>query len=102
MKNKLATSVLLLAIATTAFSQETPEDNYFQKNFNNRIHLGYFSSYFDDNIRLLQVGYDAILKMIYINPQYNLLDVGLGLNGLLAYDMVEGIKMVPLIKRKSV
>ena len=92
MKNKLATSLLLLAIATTAFSQETPEDNYFQKNFNNRIHLGYFSSYFDDNIHLLQVGYDAILKMIYINPQYNLLDVGLGLNGLLAYDMVEGIQ----------
>jgi len=84
--------ILLLAIATTAFSQETPEDNYFQKNFNNRIHLGYFSSYFDDNIHLLQVGYDAILKMIYINPQYNLFDVGLGLNGLLAYDMVERIQ----------
>jgi len=60
MRNKLAASILLLAIATTAFSQETPEDNYFQKNFNNRIHLGYFSSYFDDNIHLLQVGYDAI------------------------------------------
>ncbi|GBU24397.1 hypothetical protein R83H12_01027 [Fibrobacteria bacterium R8-3-H12] len=92
MINKIAISILLFGLATNAFSQETPADSYFQRNFNNRVHLGYFSSYFDDNIRLLQFGYDAILKMIYINPQYNLFDAGLGLNGLLAYDMVNKIQ----------
>jgi len=73
-------------------SQETSEGNFFQRNFNNRIHLGYYSSYFDDNIRLLQCGYDAVLKLIKIHPQFNLLDFGLGLNVLLAYDMVNEIQ----------
>jgi len=89
MLKKIAMFFLFLNIFTiNTFSQETSEGNYFQKNFNNRIHLGYFSSYFDDNIQLLQCGYDAVLKLLYINPQYNFLDFGIGLNGLLAYDMV--------------
>jgi len=95
MKNIIAVTVFLFAAAVTntfAQTQETSEGNYFQRNFNNRIHLGYYSSYFDDNIQLLQCGYDAVLKLIYINPRYNFLDVGIGLNGLLAYDMVNKIQ----------
>jgi len=93
MFKKIALFILLFSFLTiNIFSQETIEDNYLQKNFNNRIHFGYYSSYFDDNIQLLQCGYDAVLKLIYINPHYNLFDFGLGLNGLLAYDMIKEIQ----------
>ena len=89
MVKKIIIFILLFGFLTiNIFSQETSEGNYFQRNFNNRIHLGYYSSYFDDGIQLLQGGYDAVLRLIYINPHYNLLDFGIGLNGLLAYDMV--------------
>jgi len=74
------------------FSQEDIKDNWFQKHFNSRIYLGYYSSYFDDNIKVLQCGYDGILKLIDITPKFNLIDVGLGLNGLLAYDMMNKIE----------
>ena len=77
MLKKITIFILLFGLLViNIFSQETSEGNYFQRNFNNRIYLGYYSSYFDDNIRLLQCGYDAVLKLIYINPQYNLFDFG--------------------------
>jgi hypothetical protein len=93
MDKKIAKFILLFGLlTTTVFSQETSDSNFFQRNFNNRIHFGYYSSYFDDNIKLLQCGYDAVLRLIYINPRYNLLDFGIGLNGLLAYDMLNEIQ----------
>jgi hypothetical protein len=79
-------------LVMNVFSQENNEGNFFQRHFNNRIYLGYYSSYFDDNIQLLQGGYDAVLKIINITPNFNLLDIGIGLNGLLAYDMVNEIQ----------
>jgi hypothetical protein len=79
-------------LAMNGYSQENSEGNFFQKHFNNRIYLGFYSSYFDDNIQLLQGGYDAVLKLININPNFNLLDVGIGLNGLLAFDMVNEVQ----------
>jgi len=74
------------------YSQENGEQNWLQRHFNNRVYLGYYSSYFDDNIKILQGGYDAILKLIDITPSFNLLDIGIGLNGLLAFDMVNEIQ----------
>jgi len=74
------------------FSQENNEQNFFQKNLNHRVYLGLYSSYFDDNIKLMQAGYDCALKLIHITPNFNLLDFGIGLNGLLAYDMVNKIQ----------
>jgi len=74
------------------YSQENTVQNWFQKRFNNKIYLGYYSSYFDDNIQVLQSGYEAVLRLIDIKPNFNLLDVGIGLNGLLAYDMVNEVQ----------
>jgi hypothetical protein len=79
-------------LAINIYSQENTEQNWFQKHFNNKIYLGYYSSYFDDNIQILQGGYEAVLRLIDIKPNFNLLDVSIGLNGLLAYDMVNEVK----------
>jgi hypothetical protein len=85
---KIKIFILLFAFITiNAFSQETYEGNYFQRNFNNRIHLGYYSSYFDDNIQLLQCGYDAVLKWFHSsngkpydnNPALNTIGMIIGL-----------------------
>lgn len=54
--------------------------------FSNRIYVGTYGSYFSDNIRLMQLGYDFVLSFIDITPSYRLLDVGLGVDGLLAFD----------------
>ena len=81
--------IILLLFTIPGFSQETAEENFFNRNFYNKVYFGYYSSYFDDNIQVLQCGYEAALKLIHFTPNFNLLDFGIGLNGLLAYDMVK-------------
>jgi hypothetical protein len=70
------------------YSQENTAQNFFQRNLNHRVYLGLYSSYFDDNIKLLQGGYDCVLNLIHITPDFNLIDFGIGLNMLLAFDQV--------------
>ena len=91
-KKSILFIVFFCVFSLWAFTQETDEEKFFQRNFNNKIYLGYYSSYFDDNIQVLQCGYEAALKLIHITPAFNLLDFGIGLNGLLAYDMVNRIQ----------
>jgi hypothetical protein len=93
MNKKIIISVFVFGfLSINVYSQENNGDNFFQRHFNNRIYLGYYSSYFDDNIQVLQVGYDALLSLIDVTPNFNLLDIGVGLNGLLAYDMVNEVQ----------
>jgi hypothetical protein len=93
MKKKIVILAFVFSfLVVNIYSQENNEGNFFQRHFNNRIYLGYYSSYFDDNIQVLQAGYDAVLNLIDITPNFNLLDVGIGLNGLLAYDMVNEVQ----------
>ena len=91
MNRKFIILIFILS-AINGYSQENSEENYFQRHYSNRIYLGYYSSYFDDNIQLLQGGYDAVLKLINITPYFNLMDVGIGLNGLLAFDMANEVQ----------
>jgi hypothetical protein len=93
MNKKIVVVSFVFGVLTmNVFSQENNGVNFFQRHFNNKIYLGYYSSYFDDHIQLLQGGYEAVLKLIDITPNFNLLDIGIGLNGLLAYDMVNEIQ----------
>jgi hypothetical protein len=82
--NKKIFTVIFGLLAINIFPQENNEENFFKRHFNSRVYLGYYSSYFDDNIQLLQGGYDAVLKLINITPEFNLMDVGtiLDMNGL--------------------
>jgi len=89
---KIMLIFIFTVLALNIYSQENNGENFFQKHFNSRVYLGYYSSYFDDNIKVLQGGYDAVLQLIDITPKFNLLDVGIGLNGLLAYDMVNEVQ----------
>jgi len=82
--------IVFLSVVMYSFSEENDELNWNQKRFNNKIFLGYYSSYCDDNIHLVQSGYEAVFRLANIKPEFNLLDMGIGLNGIVAYDMVNG------------
>jgi hypothetical protein len=92
MKKYIFVASLLIISFSTINAQENNEQNFFQRHLNHRVYLGYYNSYFDDNIRLLQGGYDAVLGLIDITPNFNLLDIGIGLDGILAYDMVNELQ----------
>ncbi|MCL2319582.1 MAG: acyloxyacyl hydrolase [Treponema sp.] len=91
-KNKIIVFVLLLSAAIlNVYGQESQNNdpaNWFSRHFNQRIYFGYYNSYYDDNINLLQGGYDAVLKLIDITPQFNLIDFSVGLDVLTAFDKV--------------
>jgi hypothetical protein len=91
-KKNILIVIGFLFLGMNIHSEENNGLNWFQRHFNNKIYLGYYSSYFDDNIQILQAGYEGVLSLINITPEYNLLDIGIGLNGLLAYDMVNEVK----------
>ena len=90
-KKTLFLSIIFCIISTGIYSQEENTENYFIRNLNHRIYLGYYSSYFD-NTNLLQAGYDCALKLIKITSNFNLIDFGIGLNALVAFDDKAGIK----------
>jgi hypothetical protein len=71
---------------TANYDVKHAKENYFKRNSYNRIHLGKFDSYFHDNIRLFTAGYDYGLKLIKINPNFNLFDFGFGANVIMAFD----------------
>jgi hypothetical protein len=86
--------VLSMLPLSLAAQEATEQENtaagqsWFQRHYANKIHLGYYSSYYTDNIYMAQAGYEAALKLIDITPTFNLIDVGIGLNALIMYDMV--------------
>ncbi len=50
--------IMFLMIVSNIFGQEITEphsENWFLRNFNQRVYFGYYNSYFDDNINLLHV-----------------------------------------------
>jgi hypothetical protein len=93
----LAKRALLLTVAlfltSSAFAQTAPsaKGRGFFDNLNQRVYLGSYSSYFSDNIRLMQVGYDLVLPFIMLSPSYNLLDFGIGADALMAFDDRGGV-----------
>ena len=89
MNKRILFFIIIFSILTfSILAQENAEQNFFQRNLNHKVYLGFYSSYFDDNIRLLQAGYDCVLNLIHITPNFNLIDFGIGLNILMAFDQV--------------
>jgi len=87
---KIIIIMFLLSVSTinAHATDESGEQNFFTKRLNHRVHFGLYSSYFSDNIKMLQAGYDCALKLMPAIPDFNLLDLGLGLNALLAFNEV--------------
>jgi hypothetical protein len=86
MTKSILAIVLLIITFSVINAQENNEGNYFQNNFQQRIILGLYDSYYADNIGFVRGGYEAVLELIHITPEYNLIDFGFGLNALMAFD----------------
>ena len=86
MKKGLIIVALLIVLFPTLNAQENNEGNYFQNNFRQRVVLRLFNSYYNDNIGFMCVGYEAVLNLLNITPDFNLIDFGFGLNILTAFD----------------
>jgi len=84
MKHKWFMAIIIfIVVGSIAFSQENKI-----LDFNHRITIGNYNSYWNDNIGVLEAGYDFILNILYITPEYNIFDFGIGLSGLFAFDNI--------------
>jgi hypothetical protein len=78
--------VLVFFISAVNVLAAEEKENFFLKRLNHRVYMGFYSSYFEDNIRMAQAGYDCVLKLMPVWPNFNLMDFSLGLNALMAFD----------------
>jgi len=85
MDKNIFIAIILLCIINVSviFSQENRI-----LDFNHRITIGNYNSYWNDNIGVLEAGYDFIINILYIMPEYNIFDFGIGLSGLIAFDNI--------------
>jgi len=85
MDKKIFVAIILLCIINVCiiFSQESKI-----LGFNHRITIGNYNSYWNDNIGILESGYDFLLNILYIKPEYNIFDFSIGLSCLFAFDNI--------------
>ena len=90
MKQKHIGILLLLFIIgySPLFSQEKNKI----LNFGHKLTIGNYNSYTNDNIGIIEAGYDFVLNFPYLNENYNLMDYGIGLSGLFAFDGTENLR----------
>jgi len=73
--------IFLCLFNSVLYSQEN-KPSYF----GHRVTIGNYNSFWEDDIGIIEAGYDFILNFLYIAPEYNILDFGIGLSGLFAFD----------------
>jgi hypothetical protein len=90
MNKRLLVFVCIFNVfAFNLFSQE----NNKIVDFGHRLTLGGFYSYTDNNIGILEPRYDFIINVPYINPKYNLIDFGIGISVIMAFDGKDDIRL---------
>ncbi len=76
--------VILFFFSSSFFVLYSQENN--PPHFSHRVTLGNYNSFWEDDIGIMEAGYDFIFNFPFITPDYNLLDFGIGLSGLFAFD----------------
>ena len=83
------TALFLLTLSNmSAQENQTDNENWFQRNFDQRIYLGLYNSFGDEKANVVQAGYDAVLNLINITPTWYLFDFSLGLDVFFVRDQV--------------
>jgi hypothetical protein len=81
IKKYIGTIIFLCLLNSALYSQEN-KPSYF----GHRVTIGNFNSFCEDDIGIIEAGYDFILNFPHITPEYNIFDFGIGLSGLFAFD----------------
>lgn len=91
MRLKIIVFLLFIPVLPSIAAQENQlnNENWFKRNFDQRIYLGFYDSFGDEKANILQAGYDAVLNLINITPAWHLFDFSLGVDILLVRDQIE-------------
>jgi hypothetical protein len=91
--NKITVSIIVLLLLTVsnilAQENQTVNENWFKRHFEQRIYLGLYDSFGEEKANVVQAGYDAVLNLINIKPEWYLLDFCLGLDVLFVRDYTD-------------
>jgi hypothetical protein len=74
--------MFFLCLFSPALDSQESKPSYF----GHRVTIGNYNSFWEDDIGIIEAGYDFIFNFPYITPEYNILDFGIGLSGLFAFD----------------
>ncbi|MDR0301714.1 MAG: hypothetical protein LBI04_05295 [Treponema sp.] len=75
---------ILFFLCFFSFALNSQENN--PSYFGHRVTVGNYNSFWEDDIGIIEAGYDFVFNFLFITPEYNILDFGIGLSGLLAFD----------------
>jgi len=67
LKECIGTIILLCLLNTALYSQENKPSH-----FGHRVTIGNYNSFWEDDIGIIEAGYDFILNFPYITPEYNI------------------------------
>jgi len=82
MEKKCIGIIIFLCLFNLVLDSQENKPFYFD----HRVTIGNYNSFWEDDIGIIEVGYDFILNFPYITQEYNILDYGIGLSGLFAFD----------------
>lgn len=84
MHNKRALFIILLIFIIQALPAQE-----IKSIFEHRFTIGNFNSYWNDDIGILEAGYDFVIPLLKINPEYNIFYLGIGPSCLFAFDSTQ-------------
>jgi hypothetical protein len=82
MLNKYLGIIIFLCLISPVINSQEHKPSYFS----HRVTIGNYNSFWEDDIGIIETGYDFMFNFPYITPEYNILDLGIGLSGLFAFD----------------
>jgi hypothetical protein len=74
--------IILLCLVNTSLDSQENKLSYF----GHRVTIGNYNSFWEEDIGIIETGYDFIINFPYITSEYNILDFGIGISGLFAFD----------------
>jgi hypothetical protein len=83
-------SMLLLSLVGASAQASKGYGGFFQT-LEHRVYVGEYSSYFTDDIRFMQLGYECSYPLFQLAQNYHIADIGLGLDALCAFDGLGGL-----------
>ncbi len=89
IKKYIGIIVFMFVLNIALYSQE----NTFEIDFEHRMTIGTYYSYTNNNIGIMEPQYDFIINFPYINPDYNILDFGIGVSVIMAFDGKNNVRM---------
>jgi hypothetical protein len=84
MGKKYSVILLFLCLLNSALYSQENKPPYF----GHRVTVGNYNSFWEDDIGIIEAGYDFIFNFPYIRREYNILVFGVGLSSLFAFDKI--------------